>query len=173
MSMSSELILGIIGTITGIIGTITGLTNLILKRVQEKPRLKISNSMFSLQKEGDRLNVDVSFNVDNSGDRATTIVRLIVVLGPDVEVIERLTNLSAHSSIRIPEKRDSSISFSFPRDIEFLDGTQKQYFVKQEKLTVTVIHTHGEVKKSYDLPPSSQWEKQAVLKDEPTVLFLG
>lgn len=171
--MSSELILGIIGTITGIVGTISGLTNLILKRIQEKPRLNIGDSMISLQKKGDKLSAGVSFNVDNTGDRATTIMRMNVILGPDVEVIERLTNISAHSSIRIPEKSDSSISFSFPSDVEFLDGTRKRYFEKQEKLTIVVFHTHGKVEKSYDLPPSSQWEKQAVFKGGPTVLILG
>jgi len=171
--MSSELVLGIIGTITGIVGTITGLTNFILKRIQEKPRLKISDSMISLQKKGDKLSASVSFNIDNTGDRATTIIRVNVILGPDVEVIERLTSIPAHSSLRVPEKPDSSISFSFPSDVEFFDGTRKRYFEKEEKLTITVLHTHGKVEKIYDLPPSSEWEKKAVFKGGPTVLMLG
>ena len=173
MSMSSELVLGIIGTITGIVGTVTGLTNFILRRIHEKPRLKISDVMASLQKKGDNLSADISFKVNNVGDRATTIVRVNVILGPDVEVIEGLKSVLAHSSIRIPEKSHSSISFSFPEDVEFLEDASKKYFVKEESLEIVIIHTHGTMKKSYDLPPSSEWEKQALFKDGPTVLFLG
>lgn len=171
--MSSELVLGIIGTITGIVGTIIGLTTLILKRIQEKPNLKISDMMVSLQKMKDNIDAEVSFNVDNIGDRATTVTRLNMILGPDVEVKEELKAVSAHSSIRIPEEPNSSIRFSFPKDIKFLDGTQGPYFEKEEKLKVTVSHTHGEVEKSYELPPSSEWEKQAIYKNGPLVLFLN
>lgn len=171
--MSSELVLGIIGTLTGIIGTVTGLTNLILNRIREQPRLRVGDSMISLQKNGGNLKVGVSFNVDNIGDRGTTIIRTNVIVGPNVEVIEGLRNVSAHSSIIIPEKSDSSIGFSFPSDIKFPDGTRKQYFKEKEKLEIIVFHTNGKVEKSYDLPPSSEWEKQALFKGGPIVLILG
>ena len=169
--MSSELVLGIIGTITGIVGTVAGLTTLIVKKIQEQPRLKISDVMATLEKKGDNFCADISFNVDNIGDRATTIARVNIILGPDVEVIEGLRNVLAHSSIRIPEKPHSSVSFSFPRDVEFLDGTREQYFEKEESLKIIVIHTHGTIEKSYDLPPSSELEKQALFKGGPTVLM--
>lgn len=171
--MSSELILGIIGTITGIVGTITGLTSFILKRIQENPKLGISDMMVSLQKKGDNINADISFNIDNVGDRATTITRINIALGPDVEVIEELKTVSAHSSIRIPEKPNSSKRFNFPEDVHFPDGTRKQYFEKEEKLELNVFHTHGQVRKSYRLPPHSRWKKQALFRDGPMVLILG
>ena len=169
--MSSELVLGIIGTITGIVGTVTGLTNLILKKIREKPKLKISDVMVTLEKKGDNFCAAISFNVDNVGDRATTIARVNVILGPDVEVIEGLKNVPAHSSIRIPEKPDSFVSFRFPRDVQFLDGTRKQYFEKEESLRIIVIHTHGAIEKFYVLPQSSELEKQALFKGGPTVLM--
>jgi len=171
MYMSSELILGVIGTITGIIGTITGLMNLALKRIQEKPILKISDTIISLKQKGEKVESQVSFNIDNIGDRATTIVRINVIFGPDVEVIEGLKNISAHSSIRIPEKSDSTINFTFPKDVKFADGSEKRYFEKEEKLEIIVIHTHNKVEKRYDVPPPSKW--QALYKGGPTVFILG
>ena len=149
------------------------MTNFILKRIQEKPRLGISDVIVSLQRKEDKLSASVSFNVDNTGDRGTTIIRTIVTLGPDVEVIEELKSVSAHSSIRVPEKSLSTISFSFPKDVQFLNGTRRQYFENQEKLKIRIMHTHGETGKTYDLPPSSEWERQAVFKGGPTVLILG
>jgi hypothetical protein len=171
--MSNELVLGVIGTVTGIVGTVTGLANLILKRVHEKPRLKITDVMVSLQEKKDGMSANVSFVIDNAGDRATTIIRKNVILGPDVEVIEELESISANSSLRVPEKPDSSIGFSFPYNVAFPDGTRRKYFEKQEKLAIIVFHTHGKAEKTYELPPSSEWKKQALFKDGPTVLILG
>jgi len=79
--MSAELVLGVIGTITGIVGTVTGVTNLILKRIQEKPQLKIGDAIVSIQEKGDRIDAKISFNIDNTGDRSTTIIRVNIILG--------------------------------------------------------------------------------------------
>ena len=167
--MSVELALAIIGTITGLSSL---LVHVIKSILLDRPRLKVGDALVSLQKKGKRLEAEFSFNINNTGDRATTIVRTIVILGPDVEVIEGLKTLPAHSSIRIPEKQDSSLTFRFPEEVEFTNGTRRRYFEQQEKLEIIVHHTHETLKKSYCLPPSSDWEKQALYEGGPILLDL-
>jgi hypothetical protein len=152
---TKELILGIIGTITGISAL---LFQLYIKLVRENPILKVSDALLFLEKENDKVKGSLSFNVDNLGDRSTTVTRVNVILGDHVEVIERLRTVSPHSSIRFPEKKDFSIKlFTQYKEIE--------------NLRIIVIHTHGTLEKIFRLPQVSEWEKHALWKGGPIVLM--
>lgn len=139
-----------------------------LKAIREKPKLRIGDFLVSLEtvidrsveKGGKRIKVELFFNIDNTGDRSTTVKRVNVVMGPHVEVIDELRTVMAHSSIRYPEKTDSYISFEFPELVTFDNGTKRRYFDKEEELKMYVWHTHGKVEKVVRLPPASRWEKE-------------
>lgn len=152
--MSVELALGIIGTVAGL----TSLSILIWKTMQEKPIVRISDVLLFLErKDGDRVVGKISFNVDNLGDRPTTVTRVNVALGDHVEVIEGLRSISSHSSVRYPEKTDSEMKL-FTRCKELKD------------LKIIVIHTHGTIKKIYALPLVSEWDKYELWKGGPLLL---
>jgi hypothetical protein len=95
--------------------------------------------------------------VDNLGDRSTTAVRVNVILGGHVEVVEGLRSIQPHSSIRYPEKADSEMKL-FTRYGEI------------ENLQIIVTHTHGLAKKVYKLPQISEWDRYALWKGGPIVL---
>jgi len=152
--MTIELALGIVGTITGL----TSLSILIWKTMQEKPIIKISDALLSLERKAeDKVVGSLSFNIDNLGDRPTTVTRVNVILGDHVEVIEGLRSISSHSSIRYPEKIDSELKL-FTRYKEIRD------------LKIIVIHTHGTLEKIYKLPQISEWDKYALWKGGPLLL---
>jgi hypothetical protein len=152
--MTIELALGIVGTITGL----TSLSILIWKTMQEKPIIKISDALLSLERKAeDKVVGSLSFNIDNLGDRPTTVTRVNVILGDHVEVIEGLRSISSHSSIRYPEKTDSELKL-FTRYKEIRD------------LKIIVIHTHGTLEKIYKLPQISEWDKYALWKGGPLLL---
>jgi len=152
--MTIELALGIVGTITGL----TSLSILIWKTMQEKPIIKISDALLSLgRKTEDKVVGSLSFNIDNLGDRPTTVTRVNVILGDHVEVIEGLRSIPSHSSVRYPEKTDSELKL-FTRYKELRD------------LKIIVIHTHGTLEKIYKLPQVSEWDKYALWKGGPLLL---
>lgn len=153
--MCAELTLGAIGTITGISSLAITLWK-VLK--QEKPIVKIGDTLLWLEKDskGDLIG-KLSFNLNNIGDRSTTIYRIIIILGDDVKTIEGLRNIAPHSSIRCPEKADDDINL---------------YAGKKEVRTLTIIvkHTHKELKKVFELPQIQEWERNALWKNGPVVL---
>ena len=80
-SMSSELVLGIIGTITGIVGTITGVYSIYLtrKRMQrESPDLyvEVLDCRHKVSSDSKSINLYVAYVVHNKGDRGTRLNRL-------------------------------------------------------------------------------------------------
>lgn len=166
--MSVELALGIVGTITGP----SALTINSLRFARERPIVKVSDALVSFQKQKNgEVKTELSFNVDNTGDRSTVITRVNAIFGPDVEVVEGSRTLPAHSSIRYPEKADDQIQFQFPETTKFASGEVQKYFEKEEKLTIVVVHTHGAKKKEYSIPESSRWEEMALWKGGPIVLM--
>ena len=110
------------------------------------------------KKEKDKVMAGLSFNVDNVGDRSTTLVRVNAILGDHVEVLEGLRDVPSHSSIRYPEKTDSAIKL-FTR------------YGKIETLNIVVIYSHGSCEKTYKLPQISEWDKHALWKGGPLVLL--
>lgn len=155
IEITLELVLGIIGTVTAL-----GMLFFTLwERMQEKPDVKISDVLVYLEKKAeDKVVGNLSFNIDNLGERSTTITRIILVMGGYVDTIEGLRNLPTHSSVRYPEKEDSKIEL-VSRLKELKD------------LTITVHHTHGTSKRTYSIPQVSEWDKNALWKGGPIVLI--
>ena len=152
--MSLELALGIVGTITGMIGLLIH----IWKTILEKPIIKISDALLYLEKDKkNKVRGKLSFNLDNIGDRSTTVTRVNVILGDHVEVIEGLRSIQSHSSIRYPKKADSEIHLFTS-------------YEELENLRIIAIHTHGTSEKIYTLPQVSEWDKHALWKGGPLVL---
>ena len=152
--MSIELVLGIVGTIAGL----TSLSILIWKTTQEKAIIRLSDALLSLErKDKDKVIGSLSFNVDNLGDRSTTVTRVNVILGNHVEVIEGLTSVPSHSSIKYPREKDAEMKL-FTR------------YEELENLRIIVIHTHGTLEKTYAIPQISEWDKHALWKGGPLVL---
>jgi len=126
--------------------------------VQEKPIIKVSDVLLSLERKNkDKVIGSLSFNVDNLGDRSTTVTRINVILGDHVEVIEGLRSIPPHSSIRYPEKMDSEMKlFTSYKELK--------------NLRIIIIHTHDTLEKIYSLPQVSEWDKHVLWKGGPLVL---
>jgi hypothetical protein len=152
---SLNFVLGFIGTVTGI----ASLLVLVWKTLHEKPIIKISDAFLFLEKKDeDNMRGSLTFNVDNLGDRSTTITRVNVMLGDHVEVVEGLRNIPPHSSVKYPEQKDSEIKL-FMR------------YKEVKELKLIVIHTHDTLEKSYRLPQVSEWDKHALWKGGPLALL--
>jgi hypothetical protein len=157
--MDLDFALGFVGTVTGVISLCITLWAF----MQEKPIIKISDVMLLLKKaDGDKAIGELSFNIDNAGDRSTTITRVNVIFGDHVEVIEGLRDIQSHSCIRVPEKTDFTI--------QLVTGIKAI-----ENLRIIVNHTHRRhklIQKVYPIPQESEWEKRALWKDGPMALEL-
>lgn len=85
----------------GIIGAFTGVTSLIVtirKWIEEKPIIKMSDVLLQLKKQDQNKIIGmVSFNADNLCERSSTITRVNVIFGDDVEVIEGLRTILSRS----------------------------------------------------------------------------
>jgi len=158
-------------SIVGMVVAVISLAIHALKRIQEKPKLRVGDLSVWLEKVGKTIEARVSFNIDNIGDRSTTVTRITAILGPEVETIEAFRIAGTHSSIRCPEKPDSAITFRFPELVAFADGTKKKYFEKHEELTLWVWHTHGLFEKVKRLPPASRWDEHRLWKGGPLLLW--
>lgn len=151
-----EFALGLLGSITGVASLII----LIRDKLIEKPILKIGETLLWLQKDSkDNVVGEISFNIDNIGERSTTISRVTIIFGDHVEVTEELRDIAAHSSIRYPKKPDTTIKlFAGRKEIK--------------DLSVSVTHTHKTFCKVYKLPQIQGWEKNALWKGGPLALQL-
>jgi len=153
--MDYALALGIIGTITGI----TSLSITLWKTTKEKPIVEISDGLLMLEKkDGDKAVGRLSFNLDNIGDKSTTVRRVTVMFGDHVEVIEGLRNLPSHSSIRYPEKKEDMSLFTGLKELS--------------NLRIIIMYTHKTIEKIYSIPPESEWEKRALYKGGAMALDL-
>jgi hypothetical protein len=154
MTITWELALGILGSITGVIS----LSIYIWTTLQAKPKLEIGDALLSLQKDNKGyVHGSLSFNVNNVGDRATTVVRVNVILGGHVEVIDGLRNIEPHCSIRYPEKMGA--------EIKLYTG-----FEEIETLRIIVIYTQGTIEIERKLPQIHEWDKHSLWKGGPIVL---
>ena len=149
-TVSSELILGIIGTITGIIGTITGLYSLYLtrKRMQrEEPHLGIRfiECFHTYSKPAITdwlLYFRPRIRIDNTGDRGTTVSKVEIMFKLNnkefTEIVEggflQNNKIDAHSTVDL-----NPLIYSYDETI--------LEFQKQDKIECTfeLFHTHGKV----------------------------
>lgn len=159
-----ELILGFIGTMTGL----ASLVLYILQIKKDKPVVTISDEYMHL--EWDALETrppyftaDLHFNINNIGEKDTTIYKIVVSFGPIVTSIEEIIPLTRHSTIKTPGNDDNVdvICFLFPQRTESSDGI-KEYFTKREKLHIMIHHTHGITEKEYMVPPQDDWDNQKI-----------
>jgi len=162
INYSPELILGFIGTITGIVSIVLH----ILQIRKEKPKVTISDEMMRLEWDALKTDppyftADLEFNINNEGERDTTLYRIIVLFGPIVTTIEEFIPLPAHSTIKTPGNKgiENTIIFSFPQRVEYPDRVQ-EYFTKREKVHIILHHTHGVTEKEYLVPPQDDWDSQ-------------
>lgn len=154
IELTLELALGLIGSITGVASFLF----LIRDKLLEKPILKVGDILLWLEKDNvGKIVGKLSFNINNVGERSTTISRINVILGEHVEVIEGLRDIAPHSSIRYPEKAEGEIKlFSGRKEVDTLD--------------IIIIHTHDTTKSAHKLPQIQEWDKQALWKGGPVVL---
>jgi hypothetical protein len=154
--MDTALVFGIVGTATGIIALCIS----ILETMQERPIIKIGNVLLWLEKKGEnKVTGKLSFNVDNVGDRSTTVTLVNVIFGDHVETYEKLRDVAPHSSIRYPEPPTSEISLFTS-------------FKGIDNLRIIVKHTHNTIKKEFSVPQISEWDKNALWEGGPMVLEL-
>jgi hypothetical protein len=154
IEISLELALGILGSVTGVISFLI----YVWTTLQAKPKLKIGDTMLFLERdEKNEVRGRLSFNVNNIGERATTVVRINVILGDHVEVIEGLRDVEPHCSIRYPEKAGG--------EVKLYTG-----FKEIETLRISVIYTQGTIGIERKLPQIHEWDKHALWKGGPIVL---
>jgi len=155
IELTLEFALGLIGSITGMASFLI----LIRDKLLEKPILNVGDTLLRLDKDNvGKIIGELSFNVNNIGERSTTISRINVILGDHVEVIEGLRDIRPHSSIRYPEKIDEEIKlFTGRKDVD--------------RLEIIIIHTHNTTRRIYKLPPMQDWNKFALWKDGPMILI--
>ena len=147
--MSSELIWGIIGTITGIIGAITGLYSLYLtrKRMQrEEPHLGIRFIECFHTYSPDKTRKDwlmyfrPLFRINNIGDRGTTVSKVEIVFKLDNKEFTEL----AEGALLQNNKIDAHSTVDLSPLIYSYDETIRAFKEQGEiKCIFTLFHTHG------------------------------
>ena len=154
IEITLELALGILGSVTGVISFLI----YVWTTFQAKPKLEIGDTMLFLERdEKNKVQGRFTFNVNNVGERATTVVRINVILGDHVEVIDGLRDIEPHCSIRYPEKTGA--------EIKLYTG-----FEEIETLRVSVVYTHGTIGIERKLPQIHEWDKHSLWKGGPIVL---
>jgi len=165
LNLSLDLMLVLIGTATGVVSLII----YIIYFHRETPNIKIIDEMMTLQYKDAKFISNLEYKISNTGNKDTSLYRINVIFGPDVEVFDKeVIPLPAHSLIKGPSNTEGNnyLYFEFPKIVDFEESGPKEYFIAREKLSIIVFHTHGLIKKEYLIPLKDDWEKQRLWKGD-------